>query len=128
VEFDFGSTMKILSIDVWWWEEDGLKRSNEAYISYYDGSNWVRSNSLTSVVNGWNTVGGGYVTRKIRVNMKSKRATGILECQIFGDPSTAPVTNFFPQVTNPTPTQGFISQVSPALAAIPVINAEGTYI
>ena len=92
VEFDFGSNKRIWSIDVWWWEEGDLLRPDNAYISYYNGSNWVISFSLTNLVNGWNTVTGGYIAQKIRVNMRSAKATGIIECQIFGD---RPTGSFF---------------------------------
>jgi chitodextrinase len=85
VAYDFGATCQIVSTDVYWWDDllsvDG---PSEAFIEYWNGSRWVNAGSIGVALDQWNTLDFEVSTSRLRIRMRSNRATGILEWQVWG--------------------------------------------
>jgi hypothetical protein len=89
VEYDFGATYQINTTDVYWWDNGGIILApDDAYIEYWDGSDWAYAGSIGDLVDQWNTLDLGLSTSRLRIymnNSNSTAATGILEWQVWGE-------------------------------------------
>jgi hypothetical protein len=85
VQYEWNLAQKIVSTSVYWWDDGaGIDRPTNAYIEYWNGTSWIIADSIGVALNQYNTLGLGLRTNKIRINMVSLMATGILEWKVIG--------------------------------------------
>ncbi|MBN1926253.1 MAG: T9SS type A sorting domain-containing protein [Prolixibacteraceae bacterium] len=91
VEYTFYSENKIDSVCVYWWTDGaGIQLPYEAYVEIWEGGDYVNVGAIGVEGDRFNTLALNRVSYKVRVNMKSTMATGILEFQVFGEPGDQP--------------------------------------
>lgn len=85
VEYSFYSNNLIDSVRVYWWTDGGgIMPPTDAYIEYFENSQFVNAGNIGHELNKFNSLTVGKSSAKVRINMKSTTATGILELQVFG--------------------------------------------
>lgn len=85
VQYEWTAAQQFSSTNIYWWSDgDGIGQPTDAYISYWDGVAWVKAGSIGLELNKYNTLNLNFRSKKIRVYMISKTATGILEWQVMG--------------------------------------------
>jgi hypothetical protein len=85
VEYDWDLAQKIKSLSVYWWDDGGgIDQPTDAFIEYWDGNNWVNAGKIGTELNQFNILTADLWTNKVRINMVSAMATGILEFQVMG--------------------------------------------
>jgi hypothetical protein len=95
VQYEWTLAKNITSTSVYWWSDGlGIQQPVDAYIEYWTGNSWVGAGAVGTSLNQYNGIKTDIQTSRIRIFMKSARATGILEWRVFGietgpcDPST----------------------------------------
>jgi hypothetical protein len=85
VQYEWALAQQIDSTWIYWWDDgSGIDQPTDAYIEYWDGSTWVNAGSIGISLNQYNTLEPDLWVSKIRINMISAMATGILEWKVFG--------------------------------------------
>lgn len=85
VQYEWETAQMLDSTRVYWWDDGaGIDQPTDAYIEYWNGSAWVKLNSIGVELNRYNTLALGLRSNKIRIYMVSPMATGILEWQVWG--------------------------------------------
>ncbi len=85
VEYDWPYNNQITSVNVYWFTDNGgLGNPTDAYIMYWDGTQWIKSSSVGLELNKFNSVNLTFYTNKIRLYMKSSTQTGLVEWQVKG--------------------------------------------
>ncbi len=86
VELSWDTIVDINQVDVYWFDDNGgIKIPSEANVSYWNSKEWVDIGIISTISDAWNTINGLSIkTTKIRYNMISERATGILEVNVYG--------------------------------------------
>jgi len=85
VQYDWELAQKIKSLSVYWWDDGGgIDQPTDAYIEYWDGNNWVNAGKIGIELDKFNSLDAELWTNKVRINMVSAMATGILEFQVMG--------------------------------------------
>ncbi|GGF82965.1 T9SS type A sorting domain-containing protein [Wenyingzhuangia marina] len=84
VEYSWNTDQVIKSANVYWGNDGGgLLPPDDAYIEYFDGTEWVKVGDIGFLLNTYNGLNMDVTTSKIRVHMKSTTATSIIEFQVF---------------------------------------------
>ncbi|MBN2698443.1 MAG: T9SS type A sorting domain-containing protein [Bacteroidales bacterium] len=92
VEVEFDRPNQVDSVRVYWWDDGaGIDQPTAATIEYWDCDAFVKAGDIGTSLHQYNTLEVDIFTNRIRVNMISAMATGILELQVFGIESE-PVT------------------------------------
>ncbi|HPR32309.1 MAG TPA: hypothetical protein PLK12_09445, partial [Prolixibacteraceae bacterium] len=100
-EYTFFSETLIDSVRVYWWADGaGIQLPYEAYVEIWENGDYSPAGNIGTEADQFNTRIIGERTFKVRVNMKSTMATGILEFQVFGEPGTPPEIIPFIQVNS----------------------------
>jgi len=85
VQYEWTSAQQISSTNIYWWSDGGgISQPTDAYISYWDGVEWVKAGTIGKELNIYNTLQLNFLTKKIRINMVSLTSTGILQWQVMG--------------------------------------------
>ncbi|MBN1416996.1 MAG: T9SS type A sorting domain-containing protein [Bacteroidales bacterium] len=85
VQYDWNLAQQIDSTWVYWWDDgQGIDQPTDAYIEYWDGNEWINAGSIGLALNQYNKLGLDLWVNKLRINMVSAMATGILEWKVFG--------------------------------------------
>lgn len=85
VEYTWTSAQQFSSTNVYWWDDgDGIAQPTDAYMSYWNGAEWVKAGNVGVALNQFNTLNLNFVSKKIRIYMISPKATGIIEWQVMG--------------------------------------------
>jgi len=85
VQYEWTLAKNLTSTSVYWWSDGlGIKQPTDAYIEYWNGSSWIRANSIGLDLDSYNGLKLSVQTSKIRIHMKSSMATGILEWRVYG--------------------------------------------
>jgi hypothetical protein len=85
VEYEWDLAQQIDSTWVYWWDDGaGIDQPTDAYIEFYDGATWINAGSIGLALNQYNKLSLDLFVNKIRINMISAMATGILEWKVFG--------------------------------------------
>jgi len=90
VQYEWSKAHKLLSTDVYWWIDNtatpavGISKPTDAYVEYWNGASWIRFGNIGIVLNRFNSIDLGVITSKIRLNMVSGAATGIIEWKVTG--------------------------------------------
>lgn len=105
VQYEWDNAHLILSTSVYWWIDNtavpaaGISKPTAAYVQYWDGIDWVLFDSIGLALNTYNKLTMGVVTKKIRLNMRSGAATGIIEWKAdgveYGPCEPTPVTSYY---------------------------------
>ena len=98
VQYEWPLAQNITSSSVYWWDDGlGIDRPTEAYITVWNGSVWADTVAIGREIDRYNSASTSFRTNRIRINMKSLMATGILEWKVFGTANTSCV----PSVLSP---------------------------
>jgi predicted transglutaminase-like cysteine proteinase len=86
VSFTWGAAKTVSAFEVYWWNDGGgIATPTAATVDYWNGSAWVAIGPVGLSLNTFNRISFAPVsTTRIRVSMKSTRATGILEARVTG--------------------------------------------
>jgi hypothetical protein len=85
VEYEWTLAHKIISTSIYWWDDgSGIDQPTNAYVEYWNGTSWTLADSIGIALNQYNTIELDLRTNKVRINMVSLMATGILEWKVFG--------------------------------------------
>lgn len=88
VQYEWALAQKITSTAVYWWDDGGgIDQPTDAYIEYWTGNEWLNAGKIGTSLDQFNNLTVDLWTNKIRINMVSLMATGILEWQVFGTES-----------------------------------------
>ena len=88
VQYEWTNAQKINSTEVYWWDDGGgIDQPTDAYIEYWNGSSWINAGKIGIALNKYDTLALDVRTNKIRINMVSHMATGILEWKVMGTES-----------------------------------------
>lgn len=90
IEYEWDFAHQINSAALYWFTDfGGIAQPTDAYITYWDGLEWINAGSVGLALNQFNTIGNlNFKTKKLRVNFKSSTATGVVEFQVFGVETT----------------------------------------
>ncbi|HNW50380.1 MAG TPA: T9SS type A sorting domain-containing protein [Prolixibacteraceae bacterium] len=117
VEYSFTRKNKIDSVRVYWWTDQsdpnsaaGIQIPYEAYVEYGDCGSLQKAGNIGVERNKYNTLVINKEAFKVRVNMISTAATGILEFQVFG--SLGEETGLIPYIQVNEQSSQQISQVT----------------
>lgn len=95
VEMQWETKVNVSTVQVFWATASGdIALPSEAYISYWNGTEWVKATEITNIPKrGISSTTTDVTSEKIRIYMKSDKACGIREVNIYGkvvyDPSLA---------------------------------------
>ena len=90
VQYEWTLAQNITSSSVFWWDDgQGIDQPTDAYISWWNGSEWISEGTIGVALNVYNSRKLNIRSDKIRINMKSLMATGILEWRVFGVANTS---------------------------------------
>jgi hypothetical protein len=85
VEYDWELAQQIDSTLVYWWDDgQGIDQPTDAYVEYWDGASWINAGNIGIALNQYNKLDLDLFVSKLRINMISAMATGILEWKVFG--------------------------------------------
>jgi hypothetical protein len=85
VQYEWELAQTLISTSVYWWDDGaGIDQPTSAYVEYWNGSSWTIADSIGTDLNKYNTLELNLRTNKIRINMISLLATGILEWKVTG--------------------------------------------
>lgn len=86
VSLSWPSNRTLSAFEVYWWNDgQGIATPTVATVDYWNGSAWVSLGAIGRSLNTFNRISFAPVaTTRIRVSMKSTRATGILELRATG--------------------------------------------
>ena len=86
VEFTWNNPVEIQEFEVYWFDDNrGIEVPYNAYIEYWNGIEWVFYSNIGTNLNMWNILDQIDVTTdRIRLNMQSQKATGIIEARVNG--------------------------------------------
>lgn len=85
VEYDWELAQQIDSTWVYWWDDgQGIDQPTDAYVEYWDGASWINAGKIGIALNQYNKLALDLFVSKLRINMISAMATGILEWKVFG--------------------------------------------
>ena len=90
VQYEWPQAQHLLSTSVYWWYDGttpsngGINQPTSAYITYWDGFNWVSAGDIGKALNVFNTMNVDILTSKIRISMASSVSTGIFEWRATG--------------------------------------------
>jgi len=85
VQYEWTLAKRLTSVSVYWWADGlGIQLPTEAYIEYWNGSSWTRAGDIGMLSDRYNVLKLDILTSRVRVYMRSARATGILELRAFG--------------------------------------------
>jgi hypothetical protein len=85
VEYDWELAQQIDSTWVYWWDDgQGIDQPTDAFIEYWDGASWINAGNIGIALNQYNKLNLDLFVNKVRINMISAMATGILEWKVFG--------------------------------------------
>ncbi|MBP1669331.1 MAG: hypothetical protein H6Q21_1697, partial [Bacteroidetes bacterium] len=85
VEYDWELAQQIDSTLVYWWDDgQGIDQPTDAYVEYWDGASWINAGNIGIALNQYNKLDLDLFVSKVRINMISAMATGILEWKVFG--------------------------------------------
>jgi hypothetical protein len=85
VEYDWQLAQQIDSTWVYWWDDgQGIDQPTDAYVEYWDGTSWINAGNIGIALNQYNKLSMDLYVNKLRINMISAMATGILEWKVFG--------------------------------------------
>lgn len=95
VEMQWETKVNVSTVQVFWATASGdIALPSEAYISYWNGTEWVKATEITNIPKrGISSASTDVTSEKVRIYMKSDKACGIREVNIYGkvvyDPSLA---------------------------------------
>ena len=95
VELQWEFKAKVSSIQVFWATASGdIALPTDAYVAYWDGNEWVKSTPIDNISKrGLSNTATDVSSDRIRIYMKSDKACGIREVNVYGeivyDPSVA---------------------------------------
>ena len=85
VQYEWTLAQNITSSSVYWWDDgQGIDQPTDAYLSWWNGSAWIDQGTIGTALDMYNAKKLDIRTSKIRINMKSAMATGILEWRVYG--------------------------------------------
>jgi hypothetical protein len=85
VQYEWNLAQKIISTSVYWWDDGaGIDQPTNAYVEYWNGTSWILADSIGVALNQYNTLELNLRTNKVRINMVSLMATGILGWKVSG--------------------------------------------
>ena len=90
IQYEWPKAHKILSTEVYWWINNttvpasGISTPTDAYIEYWNGAGWIRTDNIGLSLNTFNKLNVGVMTSKIRITFKSGAAAGIIEWKATG--------------------------------------------
>ena len=114
VSFTWTTPKALSALEVYWWNDGaGIGTPTAASVEYWSGTAWLPLGAVGTALDTFNRATLGVTTTRLRVAMRSARATGILEARVLGAEAPAP-TNIAATATLAT------SYVSPweSLAAV----------
>lgn len=82
-EWPFAHTI-YLSRVYWFTDNGGLSQPTDAFIEYWDGFVWIKAGNIGTAMNVYNTLSKSFVSKKVRISMKSNTSTGIIEFKVQG--------------------------------------------
>nr|WP_321451195.1 T9SS type A sorting domain-containing protein [uncultured Carboxylicivirga sp.] len=84
VQYEWDTQINIESTNVFWWSDGGgIGQPTDAYIEYWNGVSWINVGQIGTELDVDNSLSVGVWSSKIRINMKSETATGIIEWRVF---------------------------------------------
>ncbi len=85
VQYDWEQAHQLSTTEIYWWNDgQGIAQPTDAYIEYWNGSSWIKAGKIGISMNEYNPLNLGIWANKLRVTMKSLKATGILEWKVIG--------------------------------------------
>jgi len=85
VQYEWTLAKQLTSTSVYWWDDGlGIDQPTNAYIEYWNGTSWLLADSIGIELDTYNSLKLDILTSRIRINMKSAMATGILEWRVYG--------------------------------------------
>lgn len=86
VSLSWPAARTLSAFEVYWWNDgQGIATPTSATVDYWNGSTWVSLGSIGRSLNTFNRISFAPVaTTRIRISMRSTRATGILELRAMG--------------------------------------------
>jgi hypothetical protein len=95
VEYSWSTQQKIKSTDVYWYDGSYYSAPTNAYISYWDGTNWIKGSSISTTTDQWNTLSLNITTDKLRLYMYNYTSpTGVIEWKVNGTTDTRLKSSF----------------------------------
>jgi len=89
VQYEWGLAQNITSSSVYWWDDGlGIDQPTDAYITVWNGSAWSDTVRTGTALDSYNSSRVNFRTNKIRIQMKSLMATGIIEWKVYGTANT----------------------------------------
>ncbi|NLO69811.1 MAG: T9SS type A sorting domain-containing protein [Porphyromonadaceae bacterium] len=89
VQYEWPFAHNIFICMVYWFTDfGGLSQPTDAYIEYWDGFEWINAGNIGTNLNAYNTLSKSFVSKKVRINMKSETSTGIIEFKVLGVETT----------------------------------------
>ena len=87
VSFTWPAARTVSAFEVYWWNDGlGIATPTYALLEYWNGSAWVALGAPGLALNGFNRLAfTPVVTTRLRLSMRSTRATGILEARAWGN-------------------------------------------
>ncbi|MFO7575950.1 MAG: T9SS type A sorting domain-containing protein [Bacteroidales bacterium] len=114
VQYEWPLAKNLTSTSVYWWDDGlGILQPDEARIEYWNGVAWINAGPIGTMLNTYNSLKLAIQTSRIRIYMKSPRATGILEWRVFGVESGP---------CDPTEITPFVKDVEGSLVAGNTVN------
>lgn len=90
IQYEWDFAHQVSEVAVYWFTDfGGIAQPTDAYVEYWDGLDWVSAGQIGLALDQFNTLTVAILTSKIRVNMKSATATGIIEFQVKGQETTS---------------------------------------
>ncbi|WP_347332227.1 cellulose binding domain-containing protein [Marinimicrobium locisalis] len=93
VEYQWPQAVRLSTSEIYWFDDGGgVLTPTDAYLEYWDGSNWIQAGDLPLTADTFNALDlGDIVTDRVRVQMTNRtQSTGILEWRVWGTvPSSA---------------------------------------
>ncbi|MGJ7580722.1 galactose oxidase-like domain-containing protein [Variovorax sp. RHLX14] len=119
VSFTWTTPKALSAVEVYWWNDGaGIGTPTAANVEYWTGAAWQPLTAVGLALNTFNRAPLGVTTTRLRIAMKSAKATGILEARVFGS-DAAPAANIASTATLST------SYVSPWENLSAVTNGVG---
>lgn len=85
VQYEWPLVKDLTSTSVYWWADGGgIQQPTDAYIEYWSGEAWINAGNIGTLLDEYNALKLGIRSSRIRINMRSEEATGILEWRVYG--------------------------------------------
>ncbi|MEH3087157.1 MAG: RICIN domain-containing protein [Xylophilus ampelinus] len=91
VSFAWDRPKALSAFEVYWWNDgQGIATPIAAQVEYWNGTGWTPAGAIGTALNAFNRLDLAVTTTRVRVAMRSARATGILEARVLGSDAVPP--------------------------------------